>query len=64
MTLPEEQPWAPVGFGNRVRVLVGPERTGGRRTVLEGDEAQDYVSVPHSHEDADEMLSIAGRDTG
>jgi hypothetical protein len=39
-------------------VLAGSEQTGGRLTVLERDEAQDYVTVLHSYEDADETLYI------
>jgi hypothetical protein len=35
ITLPEEQLWAPAGFGKRVRVLVVPEQTGGTLTALE-----------------------------
>ncbi len=58
VTLLEEQPWAPAWFGNCAREVVGPEQTGGRLAVLELDEAQDPVSVVHSHEDADEALDI------
>jgi hypothetical protein len=38
VTLPQGQPWAPVGFGNRARVRAGREQTGGRLTVIEWDE--------------------------
>jgi quercetin dioxygenase-like cupin family protein len=50
--------WLPVGSGNRARILARADQTGGAFTVLEYDEAVGFVTLWHSHLDADEMLYV------
>ena len=54
----EQIAWFPVGSGNRARILAAADQTGGTFTVLEYEEAVGFVTLWHSHLDADEMLYV------
>jgi quercetin dioxygenase-like cupin family protein len=54
----EQTDWFPAGSGNRARILAGADQTGGAFTVLEYEEAVGFVTIWHSHLDADEMLYV------